>query len=217
MASNVFGNPITDQTLRGLPEYKDKPVITATDRATVALNMKNAGNKDVNARKFVENLKERYGNGVSTLCLVYNATGGTLNFVLSHDWHGHIGESPYPQQIDNGQWGAYLHVHTSGAAVGSSAAVVYRGKNEGGTTCDWMFGWSNPWNRWGNDNTVYTEIREYRHYEDNDHWNYIQDKVEGSGLTHSDTWNGCVSTVATGSSTSPILQAILTLENAEGL
>ncbi|KAK1309868.1 hypothetical protein QJS10_CPA08g00129 [Acorus calamus] len=131
MAYNVFGNPITNSTLEGMPEYNGK-TITRTDRAHVALNMKNAADKDVNARQYVENLKARWGNGVSTLCLLYNATGDTVTFVTSHDWHGHIGPGPYPTAMANGQWGAFLHVKTSGAATGSSAAVVYHGMNGAG-------------------------------------------------------------------------------------
>lgn len=153
MASNVFGNPITDSTLEGMPQYAGK-TITRTDRASAALNMKNAGNKDTNARTFVENLKKQWGDGVSTLCLVYNATGDTVKFAANHDWYGHIGPSPFPVEIQNGQWGGYLHVKISGEATGSSAAVVYRGKNEAGVECDWMLSWSNPWNRLSSDNTV---------------------------------------------------------------
>lgn len=153
MASNVFGNPITNATLEGMPEYAGR-TIERIDRARVALNMKNAQNKDVNARQYVENVKQGWGTGVSTLCLVYNATGDTVTYVASHDWHGHIGPAPYPVEIANGQWGGYLHVKTSGTATGSSAAVVYRGKNGDGKECDWMLAWSNPWNRNSSDNTV---------------------------------------------------------------
>ncbi|KAF3449401.1 hypothetical protein FNV43_RR10134 [Rhamnella rubrinervis] len=212
MASNVFGNPITDDTLKAMPEYIGK-VITATDRAHVALKMKNAENKDVNARTFVENLKSRYGNGVSTLCLIYNATGGTLRFVGSHNWYGRIGESPYPNQIANGQWGAYLHVKTAVVASGSVAACVYRGENASGTGRDWMLAWYNPWNRLFNNNRVYTEIRAARHYE-TDHWNYIYNILKNNGLSYSDTWGGCESSVSSGSSTSPIFEGVMTLVGA---
>ncbi|KAI5356330.1 hypothetical protein L3X38_009225 [Prunus dulcis] len=36
---------------------------------------------DINARNYVENLKKQSGYGVSTLCLVYNATGDTIRLV----------------------------------------------------------------------------------------------------------------------------------------
>ncbi|KAK1296272.1 hypothetical protein QJS10_CPB15g02102 [Acorus calamus] len=211
MAYNVFGNPITNSTLEGMPEYMDKP-ITRMDRARVALNMKNAAEKDVNARQYVENLKARWGTGVSTLCLLYNATGDTVTLVTSHDWHGHIGPAPYPTAIANGQWGGFLHVKTSGTATGSSACVVYRGKNGVGDGCDWMLAWSNPWDRNLYDNMAYTEIREAGHF-NNTVWGIVSGKLYSSGLTHTDKWKGCLSTVATGSYTSPIFEGILTLEN----
>ncbi|KAH7515055.1 hypothetical protein FEM48_Zijuj11G0155400 [Ziziphus jujuba var. spinosa] len=65
MASNVFGIPITNQTLEAMPKYQEKE-ITATDRAYEALIMKSADNKDVNARKLVESLKPKYSAVVCT-------------------------------------------------------------------------------------------------------------------------------------------------------
>ena len=102
----------------------------------------------------MEGLKKQWGTGVSTLCLIYNATGDPIDFVTDHSWHGHIGPGPYPTRIENGQWGGFLHVKTSGTATGSSAAVVYRGVNNNDQHCDWMAAWSNPWNRSTSDNTV---------------------------------------------------------------
>ena len=152
MAYNVFGVPITDSTLMGMPEYSEKNGITRRDRASVALAMKDAADKNVDSLQYVENLKRQWGSGVSTLCLIYNATGDTLNYVASHDYCGHIGPAMYPQEIANGQWGAFLHVKYNGEAAGSTATVVYRGKNEAEQECDWLLGWSNPWNRakWDN-------------------------------------------------------------------
>ncbi|CAK9326820.1 unnamed protein product [Citrullus colocynthis] len=213
MAYNVFGNPITNQTLEAMPEYEGK-TITRRDRAHVALNMKNAEDKDKNAREYVENLKKRWGTGVSTLCLIYNATGDTITYVCEHDWHGHIGPGPYPIEIANGQWGGFLHVKTSGTATGSSAAVVYRGLNNDGVHCDWMAAWSNPWDRSSWDNTAYTEIREEGHYDKYDNWGYISKLLYSSGYSKSDNWNGCISNVTTGSDTSPIFEGIFSLLGA---
>ncbi|KAA8545950.1 hypothetical protein F0562_020600 [Nyssa sinensis] len=174
--------------------------------------MKDAENKAVNARQFAENLKKSWGTGVSTLCLVYNATGDTVTFVTSHDWFGHIGPSPYPQEIANGQWGAFLHVKTSGVPSGSVAAVVYRGKNENGNDCDWMLSWSNPWRRTRFDNKAYSEIREADYFPSR--WDDYPNLLENSGLRHNCIWNNCSSTVAIGSDTSPIFDAIMTLKDA---
>jgi hypothetical protein len=99
----------------------------------------------------------RYGNGISTKCLIYNATGATLDYITYNDWHGHIFETPYPSQIQNGQWGAFLHVHPKAAAKGSAGAVVYRTKRPSGSdSCDWLFCWSIPYI---GDNSVSTILR----------------------------------------------------------
>ena len=79
------------------------------------------------------------------MCLVYNSTGDNLSLNASHDWSGHIGSAPYPLEIGNGQWAAFLHVHGSGTKRGSIAAVVYRGKNKYGQNKDLLFAWSTPW------------------------------------------------------------------------
>ncbi|KAF3443467.1 hypothetical protein FNV43_RR13149 [Rhamnella rubrinervis] len=184
MAANVFGNPITDVTLKGMSEYIGK-TITRRDRAHVALAMKNSQGKDVDAQTYVENLKRQW------------------------DWYGHIGPSPYPVKIQNGQWGAFLHVKNAGQATGSCAAVVYRGLNGDGESCDWMFGWANPWNRARRNNAAYTAIGEAGAFQDL--YGTWRD-VFFSGLVHCASWNGCSSTATTGSFTSPLFQATLTLE-----
>ncbi|XP_052183559.1 23 kDa jasmonate-induced protein-like [Diospyros lotus] len=214
MAYNVFGNPITNTTLRGLPEYCEKQTITRTDKAHVALNGKKEGVKYENARQHVQKLKEEWGVGVSTLCLIYNATGGPVYYVTSHNYLGHIGPAPYPQMIANGQWAAFFHVKTTGELSGSTAAVVYRGKNEAGQECDWMLGWSNPYdtNKWKN--MVYTEIKEANHFEDGSLWGSIADKMYQCGMFESGNWNGCVSYVSTESNTSPVFEATMTVKKA---
>ena len=106
-----------------------------------------------------------------------------------------------------------MHVKTSGAATGSSAAVVYRGMNEAGVECDWMLSWSNPWNRASWDNTAYTEIREARHYETVS-WRDVSNLLYKSGITHSDKWKGCTSDVSTGRGTTVVFEAIMSLEGA---
>ena len=60
-------------------------------------------------------------------------------------------------RIENGQWGAFLHVKTSGTATGSSAAVVYKALTPGGNL-QWAVAWSNPWNRNGWDNQVFSQL-----------------------------------------------------------
>ncbi|KAH7534006.1 23 kDa jasmonate-induced protein [Ziziphus jujuba] len=205
MAGNVFGNPVTDELVKQL--YPNKTNITSKDRAEVAFQFINSGGKDVDAKNFVYGLKEQYGNGISAKCMIYNATGDTLTYSRKHDWHGHIWQSPYPAKIQNGQWGAFLHVHPSWFA-GSESAIVYRGFNGNGYLCDWMLSWGIPYI---GDNHAYTEIREGHHYE-TDHWDYIQGLLEGQSTKDDDTWNGCYSVVTIGEGTSPEFVGIMTLE-----
>ncbi|KAH7516224.1 hypothetical protein FEM48_Zijuj10G0112600 [Ziziphus jujuba var. spinosa] len=136
----VFGNPVTDETLEGLPRYDGKQ-IGPIDRARVALNWKNAEGKDVRALQHAENLMEKCGVDVATLCLIYNATGGTVEYSGHKDWEGHLGAAPYPIMIENGQWGVFLHLQNPGSDAGCVGAVVYRGTNAENEDCDWMLAW----------------------------------------------------------------------------
>lgn len=141
MASGVFGTPITVETIRATGLYPEP--ITQSNCAEYAEKMMNAGGRDENALKYVDNLESKYGGGQSAKCLIYNATGTTLNFVCPHDWHGNIYDTPYPSTIMNGQWGAFLHVH--GFLVGAAGAVVYNClANVDHQSCDWLFSWSLP-------------------------------------------------------------------------
>ncbi|XP_072990246.1 23 kDa jasmonate-induced protein-like [Typha latifolia] len=147
MAYNAFGIPVTTETLERMSEYVGK-TITHKDRAKVALDMKNAESKDVNAHQFVEQLKERYGNGVATLCLIYNATGDPLTYITSHDYFDHILYSPYayteirePNHFDNTVWGVIsdkmeksgIHCEDvwngcwSGVSIRDDTTTVYEG------------------------------------------------------------------------------------------
>ncbi|KAF3447801.1 hypothetical protein FNV43_RR08506 [Rhamnella rubrinervis] len=212
MPINVFGKPIIDLTSQEMAEYTGKE-ITATDRSRVAMKMIEAHNKEADALTFVKNLKSTYGNGVTTLCLIYNATGGTLKHVCDKNWFGHIGDALCPYKIENGQWGAFLHVHDTGAATGSIAATVYRGKNANGTVCEWMLSWYNPWGKWWDRNRVYTEIREKGHFAQV-HWKPISNILEEQGPNHSITWNECVSSLIIEDGTSPIFKAVMKLVDA---
>lgn len=207
MAANVFGNPVTDDTVRLF--YPNLTEITANDRARVALKLKNAEEKAQNASTYVHNLKNDFGVGTCTLCMIYNATGDDLTFVLNHTWQGFLWKSPYPTLIQNGQWAAFLHVRSTLAGY-SAEAVVYRGKNKYGTLCDWMLAWSIA--PMGSKNCVYTEIREKDHYF-TDRWGYIDWKMNDHPNFHSDTCYWCKSTISVGGSGSPELEAVMTLED----
>ncbi|XP_048328472.1 23 kDa jasmonate-induced protein [Ziziphus jujuba] len=130
MAPNVFGDPITDETLKALPEYAIKETITSEDTAQVALNRK-LPIPDI---------------PVNVLGYINNATRHTLKLVYDHDWSGHVDESlSYPQKIENGQWGSFLHIgdYPPGLFVRqSTAAVVYYANNGRiGGFCKLLFAW----------------------------------------------------------------------------
>ncbi|KAM7502910.1 hypothetical protein LguiB_001814 [Lonicera macranthoides] len=208
MANGVFGTAIDIETLKGMPQYRNM-TIRRSDMAKVARDLMNAEGKDTNCRQYVDDLSNSYGTGVKTLCTIYNATGDDLTFVLTHDWHGHVGEKPYPMVIKNGQWGGFLHVHPSGSPIGSAAAVVYHGFNNNGTPMDWLLSWSVPWTCFGS-NSVRTEIREDGHYKV-DYWGLLFKKLEDSSKTSRDTNNGCTSSMSIGSGEAPGCMAILSL------
>ncbi|PSS10193.1 Jasmonate-induced protein [Actinidia chinensis var. chinensis] len=205
MAYNVFGNAITDATLKALPEYQNK-TITRTDRARVAYMKKNADNKDVNARQYVKGLRDKYGSNDSVQCLIYNATGDPVTFVLSHDFQGSLGESPFPITIENGQWGGFLHV--SWLFTGSIGGVVYRGKNCYDEECDWFFAWNNPYNKSGYKSTAYVAIHPKGYYSDAD-WGSMFGTVLSTDVTHSCVWNGCLANGAVGRLDSAVFEGLM--------
>jgi hypothetical protein len=139
--ANSFGKVVNDEKLDEMVRYIDKRK-TQEDRAREAMNLINEDDKNTKAAAYVEKVKENYGDGASTLCLVYNATGDTISYVTDHDWYGFIGRTPYPTEIGNGQWGAFQHNH--GTLSGSEGAVVYRGKNADGNDRDILLAWSTP-------------------------------------------------------------------------
>ncbi|GKC87727.1 hypothetical protein Tco_1148376 [Tanacetum coccineum] len=111
MASNVFGKPVTEGT--------------RLERAATARKDPNADNKRDEAIAYVRNQKAKSGDGVSTLCIFYNATGETLYYDQEHSWYGRVWDL-YPMEVQNGQWGAFLHVKNASTTSGSMAFVTYR-------------------------------------------------------------------------------------------
>ncbi|XP_028105862.1 uncharacterized protein LOC114304916 [Camellia sinensis] len=197
MALMVFGNPITKETLKGMPEYQNKITITRTDKAHVALKMK----KETEARalEYMENLKKEKSDcdgGVITFGEIYNETGGTIRFSGQHDFSGKLAaESTYPGKIKNGQCGVFIHKETSGKTSGSCGAVVYSVKNKDGKAGHWMLSWSNPTNE---DNKVFTEIIGPGHYKPNSNdpiWDRVHEELSKSGTTSASEWNGCESSM----------------------
>ncbi|CAA0838394.1 Unknown protein [Striga hermonthica] len=206
MAVNVFGNPVTDDTVRLV--YPNLTQITPLNRADVALQYMNAESKADNASTFVHNTKRDYGNGTSTLGMFYNATGGTLSLQLTHDWEGSVWRSPIPQVIQNGQWAAFLHVryNVMGASKG---AMVYRGQVNNGLNRDWMICFNTSRRHF--QNRVYAEIRVQGGF-NSVNWGTIDNNMERQQNNFTNTQNGGIARVSIGSGSSPEFVGILTLE-----
>ncbi|KAA0869744.1 hypothetical protein EYC94_26240, partial [Enterobacter hormaechei] len=169
---NPFGVPITDETLKAMSRYKGK-TITQEDRAREAMRLIHSEDKNLSALNHTLTLKSSYGDGVSTLCLLYNATGDTLEIVDDQkmDWlGGNVYKEEPPRSFDNGQWLAFLHAHPTSEAYGCEPAWVYRGKNIKGDVRDFMVAWSTPWG--STQNAAYTEVREKDHFPR--YWGYIK-------------------------------------------
>ncbi|KAL9233991.1 hypothetical protein vseg_008918 [Gypsophila vaccaria] len=204
--ANPFGELIDDMKLDQMPTYIGNPK-TQQDRARQAMHLINDKAKNSNAANYVQSLKNDYGNGVSSLCVVYNATGDTLHYVADHDWYGYIGRTPYPVEIGNGQWGAFLHVHRTGEPSGSEAAVVYRGRNKDGIECDFLIAWDTPWGPW-NSNKAYCEVGGVNSFQSR--WEEIYRKISKGSKSHSSDKEGCHIHVDIGGGTSPFVSAHLT-------
>ncbi|KAJ8448994.1 hypothetical protein Cgig2_004049 [Carnegiea gigantea] len=131
--------------LKEMPEYADEHVITRNDLANVALNLKNADGKDVQARKYVEDMYKGFEGLECVLGLIYNATGALLRYVYAVDFYGFVAPAPYPMFIENGQWGAFLYVKYKNQEYGAAGCVVYRAYELNGveTEFDYFVGWDN--------------------------------------------------------------------------
>ncbi|XP_048328143.2 23 kDa jasmonate-induced protein-like [Ziziphus jujuba] len=199
MAPTVFGNPITDETLKALPEYANKE-ITPKDRAQVALSRK------LPPPDFPVNV---FG-------YIYNATGHTLNLAYDHDWSGHVDESsPYSQIIENGQWGSFLHVgdHTPGklSLRQSTAAVVYNANNGlVGGFCKWVLAWDAA--VLPHENKAFTMFEEFQIVKEKQNWEALRQKLFNSGHESTDAAYGFKATVSITDGNNPTFHATITLD-----
>jgi len=203
---NLFGEVVNDSMLEKMAEYAGK-TISQKDRAEVARRLEDAGNKSTNAISHVQSLKKSYGDGASTHCLVYNSTGVNIPLVTSYDWHGHIGSAPYPNEIGNGQWAAFLHVHSTSAATGSVAGVVYRGKNTNGQNKDYLLSWCTPISPFQS-NSAYCEIGNINDF--NNSWDIINPKLEKNSYHTESRADGCAIEAHSERGSSPTFTAKIT-------
>ncbi len=175
--------------------------VTQADLAKAALQAQESNQQA--AMTLVNSFKEDYGNGVSTLVMLYNATGAELALRSSDDSSGHIGKYPYDLTIQNGQWSVFLHVHTSGTAGGSVGAVGYN-VEDGNTKPVAVVAWDNPYSGspkafgdcWGSD--TYAKAS----------WDFVYTRADQGGTSGtSGVHNGYFVPYSIGQTSSPIFQA----------
>ncbi|KAL9236726.1 hypothetical protein vseg_011361 [Gypsophila vaccaria] len=199
---SAFGAPITDETLKQMSKYKGKTIGQA-DRAREAMRLIQAESKNIKALNHTLELKADYGDGISTLCLIYNATGYRLELVsdLIQDWHGSVYKEEPASSFENGQWIAFLHTHPTGF-YGCEAARVYRGKDIAGHVRDYLVSWFIPYT--GGSNSAYTKVGPQDGVKPNE-----DALVSAKKITIDESDQNCKSTVSIGGASSAELIAIL--------
>lgn len=161
------------------------------------------------AVRYVNGMKQEYGNGVTTLVMIYNATGSRLILPAGFgtiNWHGHLGKYTLDHEIQNGQWSVFLHTHSSGTAAGSSGGVEYTlPKMDTGVSdiCVIMC-WDTPWNRSVHSNKIYVELDE--NWPDH---NALKKNLDEHQKTSTSNLNGFTVTGDLGDDSSPIATYIL--------
>ncbi|XBI97706.1 hypothetical protein VPH35_018029 [Triticum aestivum] len=204
---NLFGEVVDNYKLDQMASYMGKSK-TRDDRVREACILVTEDGKDARASRYVEGLKTMHGDGdgQSTMCLVYNATGSTLHHVLQHDWSGHIGRAPYPALTGNGQWAAFHHVAQPGEPD-SLAAVLYRGKNKDGHDHDYLLAWHTP-SRWYECNKAYCDIGGVDYFKNR--WADIHSKLSKSDYSSDAIYGGCYIEAKIGGGNSPKFTARIT-------
>lgn len=201
----AYGVPIDDDFLRTLPEYKNKTTLTAKDRSTVALQQKFVYRDQ--AIKRLDELKSDFGDGVSTLCLVYNATGDTITCHDTQSWKGHFYKQSPENSFENGQWSIFMHVKPSVLPEGCTGAVIYRTKQH----ADVFLGWQNPWTP-GYDTSCWAECRAWDHWWGTGSKSFMEHLLyDKARSTHEDSSNGYKANISMGDSTTSYCEAAISL------
>lgn len=204
----LFGTGIVMDDVKADPRYAGKTP-TLKDLADFTMEKKSLYEEE--ALKHVNGMKSEYGTGASSLVMIYNATGANLKLKpqkdITHNWSGHIWKYPADDTIMNGQWCVFLHVHTSGAARGSVAAIIHtlEGQNK-----DSLMSWSTPWNQAGSHNKIYAEVRENDHWPGAVSWDLMHKLLDRSGQTCSDTKDDFKISGLMGDNSSPLAVFIVT-------
>jgi Nakanori-like protein len=145
------------------------------------------------AMAYVNQQKADYGSGICTIVLVMNNSDYKYNLHNWMDWSGHGytnenygGADP---QLDPGAATAWLHVHSSGSARGSVAAVQYYKNGEDPSKGEFALAWSTPFSG-SNSCYVMTNAQKFT-------WDQLYDKLNDG--TNSSTDGNLSATITSGS------------------
>lgn len=153
------------------------------------------------ALQILSQMKEEFGEGSSTLVMIYNATGETLTYCASCDWSGQVGKQPYDLVIYNGQYSVFLHAETS-FLEGSIGGVIYRGTRGS----DILLTWDNPLI---GENRIYIDVQESNYWTLEESWDQVENKLQASSSFSLVQRNGYVLSSSISPVSSPIASYIL--------
>ncbi len=173
-------------------------------------DMDGAQRKEAEAIERVNGMKTEYGDGVSTLITIYNAFGMPLYHHDTFNEDGHFFKYQPDPDIQNGEWCMLLHVHPSGAALGSSGMLAYKLSEAAQIVSGWdllLIAWYNGYNRnavarcgWGTAAT-YDKLNKHGF------WNTLTHGT-GSGTTGKDEKGSLGVMWSIGSESSPIFRVV---------
>lgn len=164
----LIGDEVNQDFVNNMPQYKDAEV-TSDILVEVALQQQAANQME--AIDKVNDMKKDYGNGASTLVIIFNATGEVMNFQQSYDWSGQTDKSPIDQTIGNGQFSVFLHVKYW-PFTGSVGCVIYRGESK-----DFLLSWDNPYM---GGNAIRADIQSFDYWPKEQDWSTVESLLEDS-------------------------------------
>lgn len=141
-----YGTPLRYDTLEAAGQTPDFEALAADAYAAINASGADGRTYEEAAIERVNGMKEEYGTGVSTLVMIYNATGSTLKYDSIEDSSGHLFKYQPDSVVYNGEWSVFLHTKTAGAARGSVATAKYWLR--GGVPAkshQLSVSWSTPW------------------------------------------------------------------------